>query len=104
MKNVENIQIQGEKQRAIYYLVEKNEKWFFRSLYPFHPVKDTAAWVVVYFCFKKPPVSPCLTLYLKSFWHSGTVVRGPKLSWHKHRILAGTQQTYKYVYLVFLSV
>ena len=40
MKNVENIQIQGEKQRAIYYLVEKNEKWFFRSLYPFHPVKD----------------------------------------------------------------
>ena len=38
MKNVENIQIQGEKQRAIYYLVEKNEKWFFRSLYPFHPV------------------------------------------------------------------
>jgi hypothetical protein len=30
MKNVENIQIQGEKQRAIY--LEKNEKWFFRSL------------------------------------------------------------------------
>ena len=53
MKNVENIQIQGEKQRAIYYLVEKNEKWFFRSLYPFHPVKDTAAWVVCVFLFQK---------------------------------------------------
>ena len=32
MKNVETIQIQEEKQRAIYYLVEReDEKWFFRS-------------------------------------------------------------------------
>ena len=32
MKNVETIQIQEETQRAIYYLVEReDEKWFFRS-------------------------------------------------------------------------
>ena len=53
MKNVENIQIQGEKQRAIYYLVEKNEKWFFRSLYPFHPVEiQNSSSSKKYFCFK----------------------------------------------------
>ena len=96
MKNVENIQIQGEKQRAIYYLVEKNEKWFFRSLYPFHPVeiqnriaavaKTFEIFVLKSTAFKTKNVS----LYLKSFWHNGTVVRGPKLSWHKHRIVSST--------------
>jgi hypothetical protein len=65
MKNVENIQIQGEKQRAIY--LEKNEKWFFRSLpfrysngqntyVPLHTIKqDIEEGIVLLFIYSSSP-------------------------------------------------